>query len=70
MTVREDISPGVSALYELALGKQHTGWPPGLLQDDCAGLSKWLASRPDARRRVREALAVLDEQEKKNEAIK
>lgn len=33
-----------------------TGWPPGLLQDDCKGLSKWLASRPDARRRVREAL--------------
>ena len=34
-----------------------TGWPPGLLQDDCRGLSKWLASRPDARQRLREALA-------------
>lgn len=34
-----------------------TGWPPGLLQDDCKGLSKWLSNQPDARRRVREALA-------------
>lgn len=58
--MREDLSPGMVALYEHALGKQRTGWPPGLLQDDCAGLSKWLASRPDARRRVREALAALD----------
>ena len=37
-----------------------TGWPPGLLQDDCRGLSKWLASRPDARQRLREALAEPD----------
>ena len=34
-----------------------TGWPPGLLQDDCKDLSKWLSKHPDARRRVREALA-------------
>ena len=33
-----------------------TGWPPGLLQDDCKGLSKWLSNKPDAKRRVREAL--------------
>jgi hypothetical protein len=26
-----------------------TGWPPGLLQDDCRGLSIWLASRGCAR---------------------
>ena len=58
--MKDDLSPGMVALYEHALGKQHTGWPPGLLQDDCAGLSKWLASRPDARRRVREALAAVD----------
>ena len=32
-----------------------TGWPPGLLQDDCKGLSKWLSNKPDAKRRVREA---------------
>jgi hypothetical protein len=38
-----------------------TGWPPGLLQDDCRGLSKWLASQPDARRRVREAVAALEQ---------
>ena len=30
-----------------------TGWPPGLLQDDSKQLSKWLASRLDARRIVR-----------------
>ena len=22
-----------------------TGWPPGMLQDDCKGLSQWLASK-------------------------
>ena len=31
-----------------------TGYPPGLLQDDDPRLSKWLASRLDARRIVRE----------------
>lgn len=31
-----------------------TGYPPGLLQDDDRKLSRWLASRPDARRIVRE----------------
>ena len=31
-----------------------TGWPPGLLQDDCSGLSRWFASRPDARYLVRQ----------------
>lgn len=41
-------------------GKERTGWPPGLLQDDCRGLARWFASKPDARRRVREALAALD----------
>ena len=30
-----------------------TGWPPGLLQDDDRGLSRWLANRPGARRLVR-----------------
>jgi hypothetical protein len=30
-----------------------TGWPPGLLQDDCAKLSRWFASRPDARYVIR-----------------
>ena len=31
-----------------------TGHPPGLLQDDCRKLSKWLASRMNARQEVRE----------------
>lgn len=32
-----------------------TGWPPpALLQDDCRKLFCWFASRPDARRLVRE----------------
>ena len=34
-----------------------TGWPPGLLQDDDKKLSKWLASKPDARMHAREAAA-------------
>lgn len=41
----------------------NTGWPPGLLQDDCKALSRWFASQPDARRRVREALAELEKGE-------
>lgn len=32
-----------------------TGWPPGLLQDDCRGLSIWLSTRIDSRRHAREA---------------
>lgn len=34
-----------------------TGWPTGLLQDDCRELSRWFVSRLDARRVVREATA-------------
>lgn len=30
-----------------------TGWPTGLLQDDCKALAKWFASRMDARYVVR-----------------
>lgn len=30
-----------------------TGWPPGLLQDDDRKLSRWFASRPDARYQLR-----------------
>ena len=47
-----------------------TGWPPGMLQDDpsCTttkgnsqpSLSKWLASKPDARLHAREAAAAID----------
>ena len=34
-----------------------TGWPPGLLQDDCRALSDWMASRPDCMYRLRELYA-------------
>lgn len=37
-----------------------TGWPPGMLQDDSRELSKWLSSRPDARRRLRESLGQVE----------
>lgn len=33
-----------------------TGWPPGLLQDDSRELSRWFASRPDARYVLRKHL--------------
>ena len=33
---------------------QKTGWPAGLMQDDDKKLSKWFASRLDARRVVRD----------------
>ena len=29
-----------------------TGWPPGMLQDDCRELSIWLSTRPDAKWRL------------------
>lgn len=29
-----------------------TGWPPGLMQDDCRKLSKWLANQPGAQRQA------------------
>jgi hypothetical protein len=53
----------MQALYDMA----RTGWPPGLLQDDSKELSRWLATRPDARHRLREALRLLDEQENKHD---
>jgi hypothetical protein len=45
----------VAAMDETA-GRGKTGWPAGLLQDDCSELSRWFASRVDARRTVRDAL--------------
>ena len=33
-----------------------TGWPPGMLQDDCRGLSRWLSNKLDARHIVRKNL--------------
>ena len=40
---------------------KRTGWPPGLLQDDCRALSKWFAAQPDAKRRACEAIMALKE---------
>jgi hypothetical protein len=34
-----------------------TGWPPGLLQDDSRELSRWFASKPEARWLVRQLAA-------------
>jgi hypothetical protein len=44
-----------------------TGWPPGLLQDDSRPLSRWFASKPDARRMVRLALLTLKEKPTMND---
>jgi hypothetical protein len=33
-----------------------TGWPPGLLQDDCRALFRWFANRIDARWACRKAI--------------
>ena len=38
-----------------------TGWPEGLLQDDDRRLSRWFASRPDARYVLRQQLAKQNE---------
>lgn len=43
-----DHADGVSAMNE------RTGWPPGMLQDDSRELSRWLSSRPGARRQATE----------------
>ena len=39
-----------------------TGYPPGLLQDDDPQLSKWFASRPDARRVVRNVCKEIEDE--------
>ena len=44
-----------------------TGHPPGLLQDDCRKLSKWLASRMNARQEVREACRLIAQEKTMND---
>jgi len=39
-----------------------TGWPPGMLQDDCKELSKALANKPDAMRHARESAQAIRDQ--------
>lgn len=41
-----------------------TGWPSGLLQDDSRELSRWFASRIDARRCVRVRVMEIEMDEK------
>lgn len=31
-----------------------TGWPAGLLQDDCRRLARWFSEKPDARAHARD----------------
>ena len=38
-----------------------TGWPPGMLQDDCRALSRWLANRIDSRKHARDAVRAIEE---------
>lgn len=42
-----------------------TGWPPGLLQDDCRKLSMWFAGRLDAKRIARQVCKEIAETIKK-----
>lgn len=54
------LAPSVKALLDRgsSLDGGMTGWPPGLLQDDCRKLFRWFADRVDSRRAVREALVL------------
>ena len=44
-----------------------TGHPPGLLQDDCRKLSKWLASRMNALQEVREVCRLIAQEQTMND---
>ena len=44
-----------------------TGWPPGLLQDDCRELARWFASRLDAREVVRRVCAEIEKSRRERE---
>lgn len=51
---------------QAALGPAMTGWPPSpLLQDDSRPLARWLASRVDTRRGVREGVETIREGKEK-----
>lgn len=51
----EEETAATASVSGLQANGGKTGWPPGMLQDDHKGLSKWLAGKPDARMRAREA---------------
>lgn len=44
-------------LAAIAQPAEPTGWPPGMLQDDSKGLSKWLSNTPNAKQDSRAAIA-------------
>ena len=46
-----------------------TGHPPGLLQDDCRKLSKWLASRVNARQEAREVCRLIAQEQTMTDTI-
>jgi hypothetical protein len=46
-----------------------TGWPEGLLQDDDGRLSRWFASRPDARYVLKRNLEKQNEIEKDKRSV-
>lgn len=53
-------SPAPVDIRRRAGGDVTTGWPPGMLQDDCRGLSKALAKDPQAKLHVRDAVLRID----------
>ena len=46
-----------------------TGWPEGLLQDDCAQLSKWLANKPEARQLIRQVIDEIEYRQKRSQGV-
>jgi hypothetical protein len=55
---RKPLTNGVG----LGVSAIKTGWPaPALCQDDDRKLVRWFASKPDARLRVREAAAAIED---------
>lgn len=53
-----DASPARCEQCTPPLGRPFTGAAPGMLQDDDRGLSRWLASTPEAMRCARDAAAM------------
>ena len=55
------------ALTDVLTNGGKTGHPPGLLQDDCQKLSKWLASRMNALQEVREVCRLIAQEQTMND---
>lgn len=52
------------------MDRDRTGWPPGLLQDDSKELSRWFASKPDARHIVRQVCKEIGEKMEREKIIR